>query len=107
MSFRRFYGTILNKYKSLVDAKAIINDPHQMKLMTELDLLHDNLLPPKFSIFRKKQSAASGIYIHGDVGCGKTFALDLFYNSCVLPKKRIHFNAFMLEVHYSKIYLMW
>jgi predicted ATPase len=41
-----------------------------------------------------------GLYIYGSPGCGKTFLMDLFYNSVDLKKKkRTHFNEFMLEVH--------
>ncbi|XP_028997154.1 lactation elevated protein 1 homolog B isoform X2 [Betta splendens] len=41
-----------------------------------------------------------GFYIHGNVGTGKTMLMDLFY-SCVenTPKQRVHFNAFMLDIH--------
>lgn len=47
--------------------------------------------------------APKGIYMFGGVGCGKTFLLDLMYHS--FPKRikntrRVHFHAFMLEVHY-------
>jgi protein AFG1 len=41
-----------------------------------------------------------GLYIYGSPGCGKTFLMDMFYNSVNLKKKkRTHFNEFMLEVH--------
>ncbi|ANB14239.1 Afg1p [Sugiyamaella lignohabitans] len=42
-----------------------------------------------------------GIYLYGDVGCGKTFLMDMFYTTVPkhLTKKRIHFHAFMQDVH--------
>ncbi|KAK2884117.1 hypothetical protein Q8A67_017754 [Cirrhinus molitorella] len=41
-----------------------------------------------------------GYYIHGDVGTGKTMLMDLFYSFVEnRRKKRVHFNAFMLDVH--------
>ncbi|CAH1245224.1 LACE1 [Branchiostoma lanceolatum] len=44
-----------------------------------------------------------GLYLHGEVGCGKTALLDLFYNSAPTEaKKRVHFQSFMLHL-YSEI----
>ncbi|KAJ1875248.1 ATPase [Coemansia sp. RSA 486] len=41
-----------------------------------------------------------GLYIYGDVGTGKTTTMDLFYDTVPVGKKRrIHFHAFMLDVH--------
>lgn len=45
-------------------------------------------------------SYTKGLYVYGSPGCGKTYLMDLFYNSCrINRKKRTHFNEFMLEVH--------
>ncbi|XP_035694127.1 putative ATPase N2B [Branchiostoma floridae] len=44
-----------------------------------------------------------GLYLHGEVGCGKTALLDLFYASAPTEaKKRVHFQSFMLHL-YSEI----
>ncbi|EMG47030.1 putative mitochondrial ATPase [Candida maltosa Xu316] len=42
-----------------------------------------------------------GIYLYGDVGCGKTMLMDLFYKTIPpnLPKKRLHFHQFMQNLH--------
>jgi len=49
-------------------------------------------------------SKIKGVYIHGDVGCGKTFCMNLFYDSLNEPevkitKQKVHFHKFMLGVH--------
>ena len=60
------------------------------------------------SVQRQVWRKVQGLYLYGQPGTGKTFLMDLFYNSVdVNLKRRVHFNKFMLEVqqkihHFSK-----
>jgi cell division protein ZapE len=48
----------------------------------------------------KQTEPIKGLYIHGDVGRGKTMLMDLFFHaSPVRRKHRAHFHEFMAEVH--------
>jgi len=50
----------------------------------------------------KMEIDIKGTYMYGSPGSGKTFIMDLFYNSIdIKEKERIHFNEFMLNIHSS------
>ena len=97
------------KYRQLVRQGDLIQDPVQELAAEQLQLLHRRLVdynPSKdkgFLSFLKrsnKEPAPRGLYLFGSVGCGKSLMMDMFFDDAPLvPKRRVHFHAFMLEVH--------
>jgi cell division protein ZapE len=54
-------------------------------------------------LFRKHHASPHGIYIYGNVGRGKTMLMDLFFEQVEgWPKQRIHFHAFMQDIHKAR-----
>ncbi|MQP65193.1 cell division protein ZapE [Niveispirillum sp. SYP-B3756] len=54
----------------------------------------------RFGLTRRPDPAPQGLFIYGDVGRGKSMLMDLFYETVPVEQKvRVHFHAFMLEVH--------
>lgn len=96
---------ILDAYNALVENAAIQDDSAQRKLITELEKLRAELAKPSPSsikkIFAREQlSPAQSLYIWGSVGRGKSMMMDLFFESVPISnKRRVHFHAFMQEVH--------
>lgn len=96
---------ILAEYDRRRDAGLIRPDAAQRAVVVKLDELASEL--PKstpatgiFGLFRKPPPPPKGLYIHGQVGRGKTMVMDLFYAVVdAAPKRRIHFHAFMQDVH--------
>src|SRR3954465_16084864 len=49
---------------------------------------------------QKTTTVPRSLYLYGDVGTGKTMLMDIFYDTLSVPRKRrIHFHAFMLDIH--------
>ncbi len=101
--------SISERYRALFDAGHIEFDPAQAALIERLDTLCDRLVghraeakPSALSrLFGAKPAEPPrGLYVHGPVGRGKTMLMDLFFAAVDVPKKRrVHFHAFMADVH--------
>jgi cell division protein ZapE len=104
------FASPLDGYRTLVRDGSLTHDSAQELAAEKLEVLHARLKtyePGKSggwrSLFRReKQDAPQGLYIYGGVGRGKSMLMDLFFASTSFaPKRRVHFHAFMLEVHES------
>jgi cell division protein ZapE len=78
-----------------------------VRKLAELSQRLNAAAPPKPShwgkFFTSPTSPPSGLYIHGGVGRGKTMLMDLFFETVEgWPKQRIHFHAFMQDVHKAR-----
>jgi len=100
-------------YKTLVSSGAIEADAAQARAVEALGALEQRLSRYKpvrkqgllGRLFADKDEAPpSGLYVHGEVGRGKTMLMDLFFQaSPVAHKRRAHFHEFMADVH-ERIY---
>ena len=91
------------RYAALVAEGALDEDPAQAEAVERLQNLHDDALAYCRSLgswFRRDKPAPRGLYLWGGVGRGKTLLMDLFFNNTdISAKRRVHFHAFMTEVH--------
>ncbi|MBC7161049.1 MAG: cell division protein ZapE [Immundisolibacter sp.] len=98
--------TPLARYRWDTTQPDFVADPLQEAAAARLDVLWHTLVnPPRRAwlpsfIRRPVQPPLSGAYLWGDVGRGKSYLLDLFFD-CVPGerKRRLHFHQFMLAVH--------
>lgn len=96
----------LTWYQAASQQAAFIRDAAQARAIEYLDRLWTELM-----MFKRKRNRflgrslrspqlPKGLYFYGGVGRGKSFLMDAFYGC--LPyrrKRRVHFHAFMAEIH--------
>ena len=96
----------LTWYQAASQQSVFIRDAAQARAIEHLDRLWTELM-----MFKRKRNRflgrslrspqlPKGLYFYGGVGRGKSFLMDAFYGC--LPyrrKRRVHFHAFMAEIH--------
>lgn len=94
--------TPLEIFDERVASGALTPDPYQREGMVALDRLYHDLATPRrkgFLGFGRKADTIRGVYLYGGVGRGKSMLMDLFFSTLAVPKRRVHFHAFMLGIH--------
>lgn len=96
---------ILERYEALVATGELRADAEQAAAAERLEQLQRELerqgsagLLGRF--MKRKAPGPRGVYMWGGVGRGKSMLMDLFHQTLAIEeKRRVHFHAFMLEVH--------
>ena len=92
-------------YQQLIDAGAFSSDPDQLPAIQALDDLWHQLRHSQHTSLldrmrRRRPPPLKGLYLWGGVGRGKTWLMDLFYDSLPEGRKlRVHFHRFMQRIH--------
>jgi len=103
-------GGFLDQYEELVSSGEIERDSAQHRAASAFASLEDRLVgyrpASKQNLIGrlfgngKRAEPVKGLYVHGEVGRGKTMLMDLFFDSSpVEHKRRAHFHEFMADVH--------
>jgi cell division protein ZapE len=99
--------TLTEIYEARVAAGSLRADPAQHAVLGRLEELrlwleeNANRRVGLFAgLFARPLSPPKGMYLWGGVGRGKSMLMDLFHHTLASDeKRRVHFHAFMLEVH--------
>ena len=94
--------TIQDIYAARVAAGELTPDPAQEAVLPEFERVRAGLAKPpeKKGWFKKaKSEPVKGLYLWGGVGRGKSMLMDLFVEAADVPARRVHFHAFMQEIH--------
>lgn len=77
-------------------------DAGQEAVLPEFERIRADLAVPrpKPGLFGRRKAVApgKGLYLWGGVGTGKSMLMDMFVASVEVPRRRVHFHAFMQEM---------
>ena len=102
--------SLIDTYRESLRDGSLKPDAAQDSVVGDLSQLADHLNrhPPGrpgllARLFRKPPDIPKGIYLYGNVGRGKTMLMDMFCDEVTAwPKRRVHFLAFMQDVHAAR-----
>jgi len=87
-------------YARLVSKGQLVRDPAQEAVLPEFERIRAGLVSVERGVwFRRAPEPPKGLYLWGGVGRGKSMLMDLFVQSLNVPNRRVHFHAFMQEMH--------
>lgn len=95
-------STVTDELQRRITAGELIEDRAQLRAAAALDDLLQRLSdnPKNPFLFWKDTPAQKGLYLWGGVGRGKSMLMDWFFEAVEIKQKsRVHFHAFMLNVH--------
>ncbi|MDG2056531.1 MAG: cell division protein ZapE [Tateyamaria sp.] len=93
---------LIAEYNTLVNAGTVTDDAAQKAALPEFERIRAALAAPvKRGFFRKAPTPPKGLYLWGGVGRGKSMLMDFFVSHVTVPARRVHFHAFMQEIHAS------
>jgi len=99
--------TLTELHEARVVAGTLRPDPAQHAVLAALDPLRDWLEAHPVrrvglfaGLFARPAPPPPGLYLWGGVGRGKSMVMDLFFAATDIPsKRRVHFHAFMQDLH--------
>ncbi len=96
-------GKVQRAYEAGVADGRITPDAAQLGVLPILDDIAARLEAPQrkglIGLFSREDTTCRGLYLWGGVGRGKSMLMDLFVEAVDAPCRRVHFHAFMQEIH--------
>jgi cell division protein ZapE len=99
---------LLRYYHEQLQGQAMQEDAGQVVVVGELARLSDELVQAGgrtrggwlARLAGRSNNRIRGVYIHGGVGRGKTWLMDMFHDCLpLMEKRRVHYHEFMKEIH--------
>ncbi len=92
---------LISLYDDRIAEGALTRDDAQEAVLPRFDRIRAALAAPvKRGLFRKAPPPPKGLYLWGGVGRGKSMLMDMFVETLGdIPARRVHFHAFMQEIH--------
>lgn len=91
------------RYRADLERPDFQHDPAQAQAVDALERVYQELIGTPPSRLRRRWVPVRGLYLWGDVGRGKTYLMDCFFESLPFTRKhRTHFHRFMQGVHEAR-----